>query len=65
MDGVDGEWVTEKKFINQEGVMGKAKEKASRRGSSLNDNEMNILRMAKLERVMVGVFQVLTSFGRN
>ncbi|EJD01135.1 lipase/esterase [Fomitiporia mediterranea MF3/22] len=52
LDGVEGEWVTEKRFLNDTNTMERVKKKEEELGRSLNDDEVDIMRMDCLERVM-------------
>lgn len=57
LDGLEAEWVTERKFL-KEGLSESLKEnvKARYNEGKLSVNELDILRMNNLERVMVRVY---------
>lgn len=56
LDGLEAEWVTEKKFL-KEGTAESLKKGLKARNSEgkLSDNDDEILQMNKLERVMVSI----------
>lgn len=53
LDGVEAEWVTERRFLRDDGVEEQAKKKSG--GRKLSDMEMDVLRMESLDKVLVGV----------
>ena len=53
LDGVEGEWVTEKSFIRENDITQKAKVKREELGRPLSDDEEDILKMDTRETVMV------------
>lgn len=53
LDGIEAEWVTEKKFL-KEGSATSLKE------GKLSDNDHQILQMNGLDRVMVSLLSILT-----
>ena len=56
LDGLEAEWVTEKSYLNYDGVQELAN-KRIKEGRKLSDNESEILAMDGLERVMVSKTQ--------
>ena len=54
LDGLEAEWVTEKSFLDYDGVQDQAK-KVNKDGQKLKDTEKEILAMDGLERVMVSI----------
>ena len=58
LDGIESEWVTENRFLASGPSPDKVQEAAQQRGRKLTSEELNILRMDKLERVMVSCFAV-------
>lgn len=59
LDGVEGEWVTEKSFIRENDVAEKVKVKQKDIGRPLSSDEVDILKMDKLETVMVSLPELL------
>lgn len=53
LDGLEAEWVTEKRFSNYDAVQDLAKMKFNKDARKLSDVETDILAMDGLERVMV------------
>jgi hypothetical protein len=55
LDGIDGEWITQKDFLSDEKVHPPS-------GRKLSDDDETVLRMEKLDRVMVHLFALLVIF---
>ena len=53
LDGVEGEWVTERSFLNDSDISEKINVKEVKLGRQLDTSEVDILKMEELERVMV------------
>ena len=53
LDGVEGEWVTERSFLNDSDISEKINAKEVKLGRQLDTSEVDILKMEELERVMV------------
>ncbi|KAI5124948.1 hypothetical protein M0805_007375 [Coniferiporia weirii] len=55
LDGVEGEWVTERKFLKESGMAEKMRKQRKERGRNMTDIEMDVLKMDTLDRVMLYV----------
>ena len=53
LDGIEAEWVTERKFLRDDDIVRKAKERQDEREEKLSPTALDILKMDSLERVMV------------
>ena len=53
LDGVEGEWVTERSFLGDNDISEKINVKEVKLGRQLDTSEVDILKMEELERVMV------------
>lgn len=61
MDGIEAEWVTERKFLRDDDIVRKAKERQDGREEKLSPMALDILKMDSLERVMVSETRILIS----
>ncbi|THH11723.1 hypothetical protein EW145_g464 [Phellinidium pouzarii] len=55
LDGVEGEWVTERKFLGDKSISEKAKKKSEELDQKLTEAQTDILKMDTLDRVMIYV----------
>lgn len=55
LDGVDAEWITDKKLLREDEVLEEGKQKITEEDRKLSDNDTDILRMDSLERVLVSI----------
>ncbi len=53
MDGIESEWITENELLSPGGASEKAQRISQERGRKLSPEELNIIRMDELDRVMV------------
>ena len=56
LNGVEAEWVTERKFLKEETTPSVEKTKARYAEGKIPDNDLDIIRMNSLDRVMVWAF---------
>lgn len=56
LNGVEAEWVTERKFLKEETAPSVEKTKARYAEGKIPDNDLDIIRMNSLDRVMVWAF---------